>query len=113
MFADLQLRIIQILSVAAFLGAAWAFIQGMRFPDRAYVAAGKLNKLKWGLILGVALVITFLALPWPLGIGGGVMSFGVVVAIAAVIIFFVDVLPKLRENYQPGRSKQRDTRGGW
>ena len=61
MFATLQYFIIIVLSVAAFLGAAWALIQGLRFPDSAYVAAGKLNKLKWGLILGVALLIAFLA----------------------------------------------------
>jgi len=112
-FATLQYFIIIVLSVAAFLGAAWALIQGLRFPDSAYVAAGKLNKLKWGLILGVALLIAFLALPWPIGIGSGIMSIGVVIAVAAVVIFFVDVLPKLRENYRPGAKRPRDSRGGW
>jgi len=113
-FGPLQMWIIQVLSIAAFIAAAWAMIQALRFPDRAYVAAGKLNKLKWGLIVGVALVITFLALPWPFGFGGGVMSFGVVIAVAAVVIFFVDVLPKLRENHRPGASRAKDNnRGGW
>ena len=113
MFGSLQLFIIIVLSVATFIAAAWALIQGLRFPDSAYVAAGKLKKLWWGLILGAALVISFLGLPYPFGYGSGIMGFGVVIAVAAVIIFFVDVLPKLRENYQPGRSKPRDNRGGW
>ena len=114
MFGPLQIWIIQILSVAAFIATAWAMIQALRYPDSAYVAAGKLNKLKWGLIVGVALVITFLALPWPFGFGGGIMSIGVVIAVAAVVIFFVDVLPKLRHHRGPGAVRAKDNnRGGW
>lgn len=113
MFASLQIFIIIVLSVAAFVGAALALIQGLRFPNSAYVAAGKLTKLKWGLILGVALVIAFLGLPYPFGFGSGIMGFGVVIAVAAVVIFFVDVLPRLRENHRPGQSRPRDSRGGW
>ena len=45
------------LAVAAFVVEAWAFIDGIIRPAPAFVAAGKLTKPLWLIILGVAFVL--------------------------------------------------------
>ena len=53
------------LLVAAFVVEAWAFIDAIRRPGPAFVAASKQTKPLWLVILGVAVVI---------GLGGAVGS---------------------------------------
>ncbi len=45
------------LGLAAFVVEAWAFIDAITRPSQAFVAAGKLTKPLWLIILGVAAVI--------------------------------------------------------
>ena len=114
MFGTLQAKIIVIIAIITFVVAVWALIQAMRFPPQAYVAAGKRTKVFWGCVTGLAALIAFLTLPPPLGFGNGIFSFFTVAALAAVIVFFVDVLPRLRESHRPGSGGARRTdSGGW
>jgi len=113
MFGPLQLTIIAIIAIATFVAAVWALIEALRYPPQAYVAAGKRTKAFWGAIVGVATLVAFLTLPPPIGFGRGIFSFFTIFALAAILIFFVDVRPRLKENHRPGPSRPRDSRGGW
>ena len=114
MFGPAQMTIIVIIAIITFIAAVWALYQALRFPPQAYVAAGKRTKVFWGSILGAAALVAFLTLPPPFGFGNGIFSFFTVAALAAVIVFFVDVLPRLRESHRPGSGGARRTdSGGW
>jgi hypothetical protein len=82
-----------ILALAAFVVEAWAFVDALRHPKSAYVAASKQTKPLWLVILGVALVI---------GLGGAVgdldlpANFLPIVAFVAAAIYLVDVRPKIK-----------------
>jgi predicted membrane metal-binding protein len=90
-----------ILLVAAFVVEAWAFIDAIRRPAPAFVAAGKQTKPLWMIILGVAAVI---------GIGGAVGSLAIfsilpIVAFVAAAIYLADVRPKVKD-FKTGSSHQ-------
>ncbi|MCR6712337.1 MAG: DUF2516 family protein [Demequina sp.] len=108
----LQLTIVVIIAIVVFVAAAWALIQAFRFPADAYVAAGKRTRTFWLAITGVATLFAFLCLPPASGFN--VFFLLETAAAAATLIFFVDVLPRLREVHRPGQSRSRDNnRGGW
>ena len=74
---------------------AWAFIDAIRRPAGAYVAASKQTKPIWLIILGVALLI---------GLGGVTQEVGLftflalpIVAFVAAAIYHVDVKPKIKD----------------
>ena len=48
---------LEILAVAAFVCEVWGFVDALRRPAKAFLAAGKQNKPLWLIILGVAAVI--------------------------------------------------------
>jgi Protein of unknown function (DUF2516) len=83
------------LLAAAFVVEAWAFIDALRHPAAAFVAASKQTKPIWLIILGVALLI---------GIGGVTQQIGLftsllalpIVAFVASAIYLVDVRPKIK-----------------
>jgi hypothetical protein len=83
------------LMVAAFVLEACAFIDAIRHPAGAYVAASKQTKPIWLIILGVALLI---------GIGGVTQQIGLftsflalpIVAFVASSIYLVDVRPRVK-----------------
>ena len=79
------------LLVAAFVVEGWAFIDAVRRPAPAFVAASKQTKPLWLVILGVALVI---------GLGGAagqlsLFSFLPIIAFVAAAIYLTDVRPKV------------------
>ena len=82
------------LSLAALVVEVWAFIDAVRRPAPAFVAAGKQTKPIWLIILGVAVVI---------GIGysalGGVSLIQILplAAFVAAAIYLTDVRPKVSE----------------
>ncbi len=82
------------LSLAALAVEAWAFIDAIRRPGPAFLAAGKQTKPIWLIILGVATVI---------GLGystlGGLSLIGILplAAFVAAAIYLTDVRPKVRE----------------
>ncbi|WP_062518983.1 DUF2516 family protein [Demequina silvatica] len=113
MFGFLQNTVVLLISLAAFAGAIWGLIDAARRPEGAFTAAGKWSKTIWLVILGVATIIAFISLPWPLGTGGGIGGILGIAAIVAVIVYLVDVRPKLGGGYGPsGGSRGRST-GGW
>jgi len=86
------------LAVAAFVVEAWAFIDAIIRPAQAFTAAGKLTKVKWLLILGVAVVLGLYAAAY----GGGI-GFLSVIAFVAAAVYLTDVRPKVKE-FRRGRS---------
>ena len=92
------------LMVAAFVIEAWAFIDAIRHPAGAYVAASKQTKPLWLIILGVALLI---------GVGGVTQQIGLftsflalpIVAFVAAAIYLADVRPKVK-SVRPSSSRQ-------
>jgi hypothetical protein len=85
---QLQSLVLTVIALALFLVEAWALIDGfLRRPD-AYVAADKMTKPAWLIILGLALVAHLLiANPFQLlNLAGAV----------AAIVYLVDARPALR-----------------
>jgi hypothetical protein len=80
------------LAVVAFGVEAWAFIDAITRPTQAYVAAGKLTKTKWLLILGVAVVLGLYGAAYV-----GVTNFLSVIAFVAAAVYLSDVRPRVRE----------------
>ena len=95
------------LAVAAFVVEAWAFIDGIIRPAPAFVAAGKLTKPLWLIILGVAFVLGLYT-----ALYGGVTQILAVVAFVAAAIYLVDVRPKVRE-FKRGGSTRNGPYGPW
>ena len=96
------------LLLAAFVVEAWAFIDAIRRPGPAFVAASKQTKPLWLVILGVALVI---------GLGGAVgeltlFSFLPIIAFVAAAIYLTDVRPKVT-GYSGGSGTHQGPYGPW
>src|SRR4051794_41798831 len=79
MFAEgvysIQNLVLLVLTVVAFGVEVWALIDALTQKSGAFVAASKLTKPIWIIILAVATALGFLALP--LGNGGGMPPPGV------------------------------------
>ncbi len=111
MFGALQTLIVLVLSVATLVGAVWGFVDATRFSASAFTAAGKQTKPLWLVFLGAASLVAFIAMPYPVGRGGGILTFLGIGAIAVVIIYFVGVRPALRQ-IEP-HVGDRGAKGGW
>lgn len=84
----------EVLSVAALCVEVWAFVDALRRPAPAFVAASKQTKPLWLVILGVAMVIGL----WSSTLGGpNLVSLFPIVAFVAAAIYLTDVRPKVRE----------------
>jgi uncharacterized protein DUF2516 len=84
----------EVLAVAALCVEVWAFVDAIRRPGPAFVAAGKQTKPIWLVILGVASVIGL----WSSTLGGpNLVSLFPIVAFVAAAIYLADVRPKVRE----------------
>jgi hypothetical protein len=84
----------EVLSIAALCVEVWAFVDAIRRPAPAFVAAGKQTKPIWLVILGVAAVIGL----WSSTLGGpNLVSLFPIVAFVAAAIYLADVRPKVRE----------------
>ncbi|WNM24286.1 DUF2516 family protein [Demequina capsici] len=109
MFSSLQNLVILVLSVAALVGSVWGLIDAAKYSNEAYVAAGKQTKTIWLVILGVAALIAFISMPYPLGGGGGIVGFLGLLSIVAVIVYFVEVRVKVAPHHRPGAGPKRGT----
>jgi Protein of unknown function (DUF2516) len=87
------------LGAAAFVVAAWAFVDAITRPAQAFPAVGKLTKPIWLLILGVAFVLGLYAAAY--GGSTGMLS---VISFVAASVYLLDVRPKVRE---VGKSSSR------
>jgi hypothetical protein len=85
------------LAVVAFGVEAWAFIDAITRPAQAYLAAGKLTKTKWLLILGVAFVLGLYSAAY-----GGAIGFLSLIAFVAAGVYLSDVRPKVKEFRKSG-----------
>jgi hypothetical protein len=94
--------------VVAFGVETWAFIDAITRPAPAYVAAGKLTKTKWLLILGVAFVLGL----YSAAQGGGI-GFLSLIAFVAAAIYLSDVRPKVREFKNSRSSTHQGPYGPW
>lgn len=63
-----------------------AFVDAVSRPTRAYVAADKMTKQGWLIILGLALLVQLL-------LGGGMLE---LIGLVAAIVYLVDARPALR-----------------
>ena len=95
------------LAVAAFAVEAWAFIDGIIRPAPAFVAAGKLTKPLWLIILGVAFVLGLYSAAY-----GGATGFLSVIAFVASAVYLADVRPKVRE-FKRGSTTHNGPYGPW
>ena len=93
---------LEILAVAAFVCEVWGFVDALRRPSKAFLAAGKQNKPLWLIILGVAAVI---------GLYLGVLSggFGAVAFLEAPkgddgLVELRGKITRVRDEVNPGTS---------
>jgi Protein of unknown function (DUF2516) len=77
-----------VLHYAAVALAAWALIDCVMRPTRAFPAASKLTKPAWLAITAVATAVLFFF---------DVLGFLGIIAIVAAIVYLVDVRPAVRE----------------
>ncbi len=89
------------LGVVAFGVEAWAFVDAIIRPPQAYLAAGKLTKTKWLLILGVAFVVGLYSAAY-----GGAIGFLSIIAFVAAAIYLSDVRPRVKE-FRGGNNRTR------
>lgn len=85
---SLQSGIMLIASLATFVVQAWAFVDAVSHRPEAYLAADKLTKPTWLIILGIALAAHMLI--W------SPISFLNLIGIVAALVYVVDVRPALR-----------------
>ncbi len=104
---SLQSLVLVAFYLAILVLCVWGLVDLLRRPAGAFVAAGKLTKGRWGAILGASTAVSFVALPWPLGIGA--LSFLALLAAVAAIVYLVDVRPALG----PTGRRRPPARGGW
>jgi Protein of unknown function (DUF2516) len=94
-------------AVVGFVIEVWAFADAVRRPAAAYVAAGKLNKRLWLIILGVALLF---------GLAGAVAIVSIIqmlpiIAFIAAAVYLADVRPAVRQ--YGGGSSSSGPYGPW
>jgi hypothetical protein len=82
------------IAVAGFGVDVWAFVDAIIRPAPAYLAAGKLTKTKWLLILGVAVVLGLYGAAYGVGVGN---IFLPLIGFAAAAVYLTDVRPRVRE----------------
>jgi asparagine N-glycosylation enzyme membrane subunit Stt3 len=85
----IQSAFMTIVTLALFAVQAWTFVDALSRRTEAFVAADKLTKPAWSIILGLALVAH--ALIW------NPLSFLNLIGAVAAIVYVVDVRPALRE----------------
>lgn len=91
-----QALVVLLLGVAAFAMAVFAFVESLRYPAAAYAAAEKLTKQWWVGITAVAMLVGFVSMGNPFGVG--------LLAVVAAGVFLADVRPAIRR-YAPARRK--------
>jgi hypothetical protein len=92
----------ELLALAAFVAEVWAFVDALRRPAPAFVAAGKQTKPLWLIILGVASVIGLYTCTVSRGFSAvGILS---IAAFVAAAIYLTDVRPKVSGSRGGGTS---------
>lgn len=102
-----QAVVFLVLGLAAFACQVFALVDGARRRPDAYVAAGKMTKTRWMVILGVAVAIGFISF------NGNALGFLNLVAFVAAAVYLVDVRPALNQVQGGGRSGSSGPYGPW
>ena len=82
----------EVLAISAFVVEVWAFIDATRRPAPAFIAAAKLTKPLWLIILGVATVIGLYTAASGSFAVIGILS---VASFVAAAVYLTDVKPKV------------------
>lgn len=88
MLFGIQSGLMMVATLSIFALQAWAFLDAVSHRPDAYLAADKLTKATWLIILGIALAAHMLI--W------NPMSFLNLIGAVAAIVYLVDVRPALR-----------------
>jgi hypothetical protein len=97
-----------VLLLAAFVVELWAFVDVIRRPAAAFLAAGKQTKQIWLIISGVAAVLGL-----AFAFYGGITNFLAVIAFGAAAIYHVDVRPKVKDYHNKGGGTSYGPYGPW
>jgi predicted CDP-diglyceride synthetase/phosphatidate cytidylyltransferase len=89
-FRDFQSLVLLVLGVIALGAESFAFIDALRAPERAYVAAGKRTKTFWLVLLGIALAVGVVTVFNVLNLFG-------LLAFVGAAVYLADVRPALRQ----------------
>lgn len=90
LYSGFQSVILLVLGVVALGCEGFAFVDALRHPENAYVAASKRTRTFWLVLLGVALAIGFVTLFNPLNLFG-------LIAFVGAAVYLADVRPALRQ----------------
>lgn len=90
LFRDFQSFVLLVLGVAAAAAELFAFVDALRAPERAYVAAGKRTKTFWLVITGLALLVGVVVIDNVLNLFG-------LIAFVGAAVYLADVRPALRQ----------------
>jgi len=115
MFAGLQWLLVVVISYVIFGAGVWALVDAARRDASAFVNAGKQTKTLWLILVGAATVWLFIALPAPLGRGGGPFDIFGLAAAVVVIVYHVGVKPSLGPHRRgpSGGGRSNRNKGGW
>ena len=97
------------LAALAFVTQLVALVDASRRRADAFVAAGKMTKQRWLLILGVAAAIGFVSVG---GVFLGPLNFLNILGFVAAAVYLVDVKPALQQ-ITGGRGGSRGVSGPW
>ena len=86
-----QAVVFLVLGLAAFAVQVFALVDCIRRRADAFVAAGKMTKQRWTIILGVAVAIGFISF------NGNALGFLNIIAFVAAAVYLVDVKPALQQ----------------
>lgn len=90
LFRDFQWFVLIALGVLALGAELFAFVDALRAPERAYVAAGKKTKPFWLVITGLSLLVGITQFEHVLNLFG-------LLAFVGAVVYLVDVRPALRQ----------------
>jgi hypothetical protein len=90
LYSGFQSIVLVALGVVALGCEVFAFVDALRHPQGAYVAASKRTRTFWLVLLGVALAIGFVTVFNPLSIFG-------LLAFVGAAVYLADVRPALRQ----------------
>ena len=102
-----QAVVFLVLGVAAFAVQVFALVDAIRHRPDAYVAASKMTKQRWVIILAVAVAIGFISFD------GNALGFLNLIAFVAAAVYLVDVRPALRQVQGRGGSSSSGPYGPW
>ena len=88
-FQSFQSLVLYALGALALGAQIFAFIDAVRAPDRAYVAAGKRTKTFWLVVLGICLAAGIVIFPNVLNLIG-------IASVVGAGVYLADVRPALR-----------------